>query len=135
MQLRIVNHSRSRRAAFTLMEVLVVLAILVVLAGVGIGVWRYLETSKESAAQLDIKDLEKAATSFKLDQGDWPQDLSLLAQPTDGKPAYIKPEKLRDPWGRPYVIDLERRNPYTGEPLIYSQGSNPGQSKPITNWK
>jgi len=134
VQLRINNHKRIRRTAFTLMEVLVVVAILVVLAGIGIGVYRYLDDSKEKIALAGAKNLETAANSYKLDHGDFPESLAILAQPSDGKPAYLEEKSLYDPWNRPFVYDPHQQS-RTGMPLIYSQGANPGSSPPIRNWK
>jgi general secretion pathway protein G len=132
LQQRIRNR---RREAFTLMEVLVVVAILVVLAGIGIVVFRYLSESKEKIAKMGIKNLEVAVTAYKLSHGDFPESLELLIQPGEGKAAYTTPEKLIDPWERPYQYDLNQRNPRTGEPLIYSLGEVPGTSKPIRSWE
>jgi len=79
--------------------------------------------------------LEKAIGAHKLSHGDFPQSLEELAQPLDGKPAAVKAEQLMDPWGRPYVLDLNQKHPTTGEPKIYSQGANPGNPQGmIANW-
>jgi general secretion pathway protein G len=126
------NHLR-RRSAFTLMEVLVVVAILVVLAGIGIGVYRYLDESKEKIAAAGVKNLETAANSYKLSHGDFPESLAVLTQPSEGKPAYLEERALYDPWNRQYVYDPAQQS-RTGMPLIYSQGANPGTSAPIRNW-
>jgi general secretion pathway protein G len=124
-----------RRAAFTLMEVLVVVAILVVLAGIGIGVFYYLDTAKEKVAQSQIKNLEVAIESYRLlNDGQYPDDLNTLLEPINGKPAPLSVEQITDPWQRPYKIDLQTRNPRTDKPLIYSEGANPGSSLPIRNW-
>jgi general secretion pathway protein G len=126
-----------RRAAFTLMEVLVVVAILVVLAGIGVVVFRYLDDSKEKIAKIQIKNLEGVIGNFKITDpsGDFPPNLEVLTQPIDNKPAYLDAEKLMDPWQRPYVYDPNQRNPNTGVPLIYSQGQNPGDpARFIRNW-
>src|SRR6516225_3755459 len=120
------DRKRSDRAAFTLMEVLVVVAILVVLAGIGIVVFRYLEESKDNIAKLGMKNLEKAIGAYKLSHGDYPENLQILTMPQDGKPAYLDEGALLDPWSRPYVYEHGTRNPRTGTPLIYSQGGNPG---------
>jgi general secretion pathway protein G len=131
------DSKRTLRAAFTLMEVLVVVAILVVLAGIGIVAFRYLEDSKENIAYVNIKKLEQAVESYKLNpnHGDYPANLQILTERIDGKPAYLEESALKDPWGRPYVYEPQQRHPKTDKPLIYSQGANPGQSAPIRNWK
>jgi general secretion pathway protein G len=125
--------TRHRRVAFTLMEVLVVVAILVVLAGIGIGVFYYLDTAKERIASTQINSIETAVESYKILNGAYPENLNELLVATD-KPAPLSQQQITDPWNRPYVIDLNTRHPQTGRPLIYSQGANPGTSPPIRNW-
>ena len=134
MQLRTDTHVRNRRAAFTLMEVLVVVAILVVLAGIGVMVFRYLDDSKERIALIGCKNLETAVNSYKLNHNNFPESLEMLTQPTEGKAAYIEEKALFDPWNRPYVYEPQTLSK-TGVPRIYSQGANPGSSQPIANWK
>ena len=56
-----VRQRASRRAAFTLLEVLVVVAILVILAGVGVAATtRYLEDARKSKAQTSCKGIADA---------------------------------------------------------------------------
>ena len=57
-----------------------------------------------------------------------------LAEPSEGKAAYIEEKDLYDPWNRPYQYDPNTMSK-TGNPLIYSQGANPGASPPIRNFK
>src|SRR6516164_450507 len=120
------------RAAFTLMEVLVVAAILVILASVAsVGVLRYLDDAKEKTAYTGVMKLEQAAAAFKLNHGDWPQSLLELTVPEDGKPAPLDQNELRDPWGAEFVYDLASRHPTKLTPLIYSTG---GGARKISNW-
>jgi general secretion pathway protein G len=128
------DHNRSARTGFTLMEVLVVVAILVVLAGIGVGVFAYLESSKENACKLQIKNLETAVNNYKLQHGSFPDSLQVLTVPNEGKPAFLKRKDLNDPWNRPFQYDPSKLSP-TGEPLISSQGANPGTSPPIQSWQ
>ena len=98
-----------RRAAFTLMEMLVVVAIIVVLAGVG-GAYLIgqLNNSKISAAQAQARVISGTIEMYMLDHsGSAPGDLSLLLQrDQDGKGPYLKsPDALLDPYGRPFQYD------------------------------
>jgi general secretion pathway protein G len=124
--------SAAKRAAFTLMEVLVVAAILVILASVAsVGVLRYLDDAKEKTAYTGVMKLEQAAAAFKINHGDWPTSLAELTIPEEGKAAPIDQNELRDPWGIEYVYDLSNRHPTKLTPLIYSTG---GGAKQIRNW-
>jgi general secretion pathway protein G len=128
------NPRSRRRVAFTLMEVLVVVAILVVLAGIGIGVFYYLDTAKERVAQAQINSIETAVEGYKMLNGGYPDNLNELLIAEQGKPAPLSQQQITDPWNHPYVIDISTRHPQTNRPLIYSQGANPGSSKKIQNW-
>lgn len=122
----------AHRAAFTLMEVLVVAAIIVILASVAsVGVLNYLDTAKEKAAVAGIQKLETAVGTYKVDHGDYPADLSLLILPEEGKPARLEEKDLRDPWQQPYIYEPNNRHPTVGKPHIYSTG---GGAKVISNF-
>ncbi|WP_439623661.1 prepilin-type N-terminal cleavage/methylation domain-containing protein [Gemmata sp.] len=71
------RRSAMRRAGFTLLEVLVVVAILVILAGVAsISVFRYLEDAKVGRAKNDMLAIKKSYETFYTQQSRWPQDPS-----------------------------------------------------------
>jgi general secretion pathway protein G len=124
----------ANRAGFTLMEVLVVVAILVILAGVGsVVVFRYLEESKENIAKLGVAKLETAVKAHKINHQDYPSDLISLTQPEGNKPAALEGKDLEDPWGQPFQYEPGNRNPMTGVPRISSMGI-PGGGTPISNW-
>jgi general secretion pathway protein G len=94
------------RAAFTLLEVLIVVAILVVLAGVSsVYVFRYLDDAKMNAAKVGVKAIEKAAMGYETQYGQLPDSLQLLVQPPSGNKPYIEHEALIDPWGNVYQYD------------------------------
>jgi general secretion pathway protein G len=109
MLIRPIDSPRAaRRAAFTLLEVLIVVAIIVVLAGVSsIYVFRYLEDAKEGAAKAGMKTIETACKAYEIKIGQLPNSLQDLLQPPDGGKPYLEngTEGLNDPWGKPYSYD------------------------------
>ncbi len=104
------NLGRISRRAFTLMEILVVVAIIVVLAGLGtVSLLNQLELSKEKAAAINAKTIKSAATAFKTNTGNWPGSLQELV------PTYLeKQETLVDPWGQQFQFQtVETENNHT----------------------
>jgi general secretion pathway protein G len=114
------------------MEMMIVIAIIVMLAG--LGAWsymRYLENARESKAKLDITHIGEAVEIYNSESGDYPENLQILTQPSDGKHAYLEVKDIVDPWGQQYQYEPQNRNPATGRPRISSthQGGTP-----IANW-
>jgi general secretion pathway protein G len=112
-------HSRrhpDREAGFTLLEILVVIAILGRLIGlVAPAALRQLGSAKNSVAHQSIERLGSVLDLYDLDVGSYPtteQGLqSLVAKPAsvaNWNGPYLKGDKVPlDPWNRPY----EYRNP------------------------
>ena|ERR1700756_4434424 len=97
---------------FTLLELLVVLAILGLLIGlVAPAALRQLESSKEKIAHQSIERIASVLDIYKLDVGVYPtteQGLAaLIARPTGitrWNGPYLKGENVpQDPWGRPFI--------------------------------
>src|SRR5262245_6165595 len=91
---------RSGRSAFTLMEVLIVTAIILVLAGVAsIYVFKYVEDARVTAAHANIKTLETAVNAQALQNGGvFPETLQEILPRIQG----ASETALIDPWGNPY---------------------------------
>ena len=100
----------SRRAAFTLLEVLVVVAILVILAGVAtVATTKYLEDARKNSAVLQCKTVHTACESYYLNpnsSGNYPTSIQELVSPPWGGGSLLKdPQKdTMDPWGKPLQI-------------------------------
>jgi len=124
----------SRRLAFTLMEVLVVVAILVILAGAAsIYVFGELDRAKDDRAKADVQTLTRACGTYRLHNNDsFPESLEQLLQaPDGGKPTLESSDMILDPWGKPYRYDASGANNKGLQPDIYTTGSR-GQT--IGNW-
>ena len=104
--------SLARRAArgFTLIEILVVIAIIAMLAAiVGPAVMNKLGGAKSKTAAIQIADIDKALDLFKLDVGRYPSNVEGLQALVSAPPTangwngpYLKGGLPSDPWGNPY---------------------------------
>ena len=134
---------------FTLIEILVVVLILSILAGiVGINVFRHPGEAKAKAAVIQIKTFKSALQLYRMDQDRLPtqeQGLSALcAKPTQPPVPERYPEEgyldsrsvPKDPWGRDYLYLSPGQH---GEIDIYTLGldgqpGGDGENADIGNW-
>lgn len=120
--------STHRQAGFTLVEMLVVLAIIgMVAALVGPQVIGYLGDAKTDTAHVQVENLDTALDLFRLDIGRYPTEeeglASLLAPPpglAHWKGPYLKARSVPlDPWGHPYAYRVPgHQGPYD----LFSRG-------------
>lgn len=138
---------RRRRddGGFTLLEMLVVLAIMGLLAAIiGPQVLRYLGTSRTQTAKVQVQNVEAALQLFRLDVGRFPtqeEGLNALVTAPSTAPGWNGPylqkaAALTDPWGAPYLYRIPGRH---GEIDIYSLGSDKteggaGEAADVGNW-
>src|SRR5438045_2021213 len=97
------SRSVTRRSAFTLLEVLVVVAIILVLASVAtVAVLQIQKENKGDMARLNAITLEKAVKMYMVKNPDAgvPQNLQDVVRYVEN----ADQSKLIDPWGNPYQI-------------------------------
>lgn len=126
---------------FSLIELLVVLVILGLIAGLVVpNILQRGEDAKVRAADAEVQRLSMAVDEFYLDNGRVPRELEeLVDEPSNASNwngPYVNQSNLRDPWENPY----EYRYPGEHRPYdIYSHGADgspggEGPNRDITNW-
>jgi general secretion pathway protein G len=134
----------SRKRGFTLLELLVVVAIIALLVGyVAPRYFSQIGKSEIGLARAQIDSLEKALDQYRLDTGHYPstdQGLAALqAQPANepkwGGP-YMRKTIPPDPWGQPYHYQSPGSH---GEFDLFSYGKDgqsggTGDAADIVNW-
>lgn len=134
-----------RPAGFTLLELLVVLAILGLLAAVvGPRVIGYLGSSKTKAASVQARNIAASLELFRLDAGRYPtpqEGLAALVTAPASVPVWNGPylpqqSALIDPWGKPYQFKAPGDH---NEIDVYSLGADgavggEGEAKDVGNW-
>jgi general secretion pathway protein G len=126
---------RNRRAAFTLMEMLIVVAIIVALAGIG---GFYLmgakgEADKDIARTQAKGSLTSACQAYSLKHnGQYPDSLeTLLQQDARGGPYLEDRDALKDPWGIAFMYDRTGPRNNGRKPDIWTKGPDGVE---IGNW-
>ncbi|MDE2332250.1 MAG: type II secretion system major pseudopilin GspG [Bradyrhizobium sp.] len=104
--------ARQAEHGFTLVEMLVVIAIIGLIMGlIGPRVLNYLSESRVKAAKIQMQSFASALDLFNLDAGRYPstaEGLTALVRPTPGVAAwngpYLKGGNVpNDPWNHPYI--------------------------------
>ncbi len=137
------GNARHGERGFTLLELLVVVAILGLLIGlVAPAVLRQLASAKEKIAHQSIERLATVLDMYKLDVGGYPttdQGLQALITRPQGEAnwsgPYLKGDKLpQDPWGHPFGYRSPSQRP-GHEYDLYSLGptGQPGDPGVIYN--
>ncbi|MCL2305859.1 MAG: type II secretion system major pseudopilin GspG [Planctomycetaceae bacterium] len=135
-----------RRAAFTLVEVMLVIVILTVLAGIAVvGVQQTMARAGKGEATIFVKSMKTPLEQFFMDHKRYPTTAegldALLNPPPDvdeskGVWPYIDPSAVKaDPWGMPYQYAYPgQRNPNSYDLWSLGPDRAPDTGDEIGNW-
>lgn len=128
---------RRRQAGFSLLEILIVLAIMGVIAAfVAPRLFNQVDKSQQTVAEAQARALTTALDTMRLDIGRYPtaeEGLQLLAEPpSDPRAAanwfgpYLEDGVPVDPWGEPYQYAPPQRDAagYERSPFVYTLGAD-----------
>lgn len=120
---------KSRRVAgFTLVELMVVVAIIGLLAAVvTVNVMGQGHTARVERTKADMRSIGDALNLYKIDTGVYPQQLNSLwerpAQARKWNGPYLQEYPPRDPWGSEYIYNYSGGREY--EIISYGAGDPP----------
>ena len=128
---------------FTLVELLLVLAILTILAGLVLPKFAgRTEQARQTAAQSQIATFKTALDAFEVDNGYYPRGnnglLDLVQKPADAqnwRGPYLESIPL-DPWNRPYIYECPgKHNPASYDILSIGFDGRAGTDDDISTWQ
>jgi general secretion pathway protein G len=120
---------RKTRAAFTLMEVMLVLVILVIMGGLAVSVFQGQQSAAlKRSAQVQVDTLSNDCLRYQADMFSFPPSLAELryapaaANASNWAGPYTGKEVGADPWGNPYQYQYPGTRYQNEKPDIWSYG-------------
>ncbi|MGA2554125.1 MAG: type II secretion system major pseudopilin GspG [Smithella sp.] len=148
--MKLFSRKKNRQAGFTLIELMVVIVILGVLAGLIIPrIMGHPDEARQAKARIQMEALESALKLYKLDNGSYPtteQGLNALVEaPTVGnipknwrQGGYLEKSKVpKDPWGNDFIYLSPGNHGDFDLTCLGADGEPGGEgvNKDINNWE
>lgn len=132
------RRGRKKRRGLTLIEILVVVTILGIIAGIiGINVVGALDDAKRDTANVQIKNISDAIELYKIKFSRYPttaEGLNALSKPPEGKKALMDAIP-KDPWQQDYLYVAPGQH-NSGKFDLYSKGPDgiADSEDDVKNW-
>jgi general secretion pathway protein G len=126
--------SRPARAAaggFTLLEVMIVLALIGLIAGtIGVGVFKQYQKGQVRTAKVNVKEIGDAITQYMIENNnECPKGMADLEAKKNIRKAF------KDPWGKDFIIKCPGQNDTDGADVISAgPDKQEGTTDDIKSW-
>lgn len=139
------RHKRQRNAGFSILELLLVLVILGILAGiVGVRFAGQSAKAKVTAAKQQLSELNSALVQYNIDTAEFPstqEGLGALRERPNSvsedeyrKGGYLQKSLKDDPWGNPWQYTYPGTNNNDFDLYSFGPDGKQGGDDDITNW-
>ena len=124
------TNNLSKRSGFTLIEIILVVVIIGILAGIAIPrMGGKTEKAKIAAARSNVQSIGMGIQEYEIMNGEYPASLDALLDESKGGPFMEKKSIPLDPWGNPFIYAVPgARNTHTFDL------SSSGHEEEVNNW-
>ena len=121
----------TRQGGFTLLEVMIVLALIGLIAGtIGVGVFKQYQKGQVRTAKINVKEIGDAITQYMIENNnECPKGMADLEAKKNIRKAF------KDPWGKDFIIKCPGTNDTDGADVISTgPDKQEGTTDDIKSW-
>ena len=118
-------------AGFTLLEIMIVLAIIALIAGsIGVGLFSYFKKAQVKVAKENVRTVAHAIQLYMIDANECPKGMEDLVAKKN------LPKVMKDPWGKDFIIKCPGQNDTDGADVTSAgPDKQEGTADDINSWQ